>query len=261
MASRVSEALAEISRRYGLPVDPDAERPPMAPAPTHGTARELVMARIEAGEGDTVPQGLLDLAGLTREGLDASASALARATAAAGVPEEFRDVPPDRSRLAAMSADPPRGAWLCGDVGRSKTRTACAWLRAWLSDRPGTTALFATEDSMLGAVKSAFDRRDVDAEEVLGRYVSADLLVLDDMGKARLSAWGISQVFRVVDGRWAGRRPTVYTSQHTLAEWGELAAQSGVETARACVSRVYGCCDVIRFDGPDGRVSRRDGIG
>ena len=47
-----------------------------------------------------------------------------------------------------------------GDVGRSKTRTACAWLRGWLLDNPGGTALFATEDSMLGEVKSAFDRRD-----------------------------------------------------------------------------------------------------
>ena len=170
------------------------------------------------------------------------------------MPEEFRRVPPDRSRNERLAADPPRGAWCYGDVGRAKTRTACAWLRGWLADNPRGSALFATEDSMLGAVKSAFDRRDVDAEAVLARYVSADLLVLDDMGKARLSGWGISQVFRVIDGRWAARRPTVFTSQHGLAEWGEVAALSGAETAKACVSRVFGSCDLVRFDGGDGRA-------
>ena len=253
MASGIAEALAEINRRHGIVAH--GRVAPAPPVPTHGTARELVLAQIAAGAGDSIPQGLLDRAGLTRDGRDAALELLARATAAAGVPEEFRGVEPDRSRNARLMADPPRGAWCYGDVGRSKTRTACAWLRGWLADNPHGVALYATEDSMLGEVKSAFDRRDVDAEAVLARYVSADLLVLDDMGKARLSAWGISQVFRVIDGRWAGHRPTVFTSQHGLAEWGEVAAASGAETAKACVSRVFGCCDLVRFDGSDGRVT------
>lgn len=253
MASDVSEALAEIGRRWGIPATPGVRRA-ACPQRTHGTARELVLDAIAAGDGDSVPQGLLDRAGLTRDGRDAAGELLDRATVAAGVPEEFRRVEPDRSRNDRLMADPPRGAWCYGDVGRSKTGHACAWLRGWLEANPHGTALYATEDSMLGEVKGAFDRRDLDAEAVLARYVAADLLVLDDMGKARLSAWGISQVFRVIDGRWAARRPTVFTSQHGLAEWGEVAALSGAETAKACVSRVFGSCDLVRFDGVDERI-------
>lgn len=254
MARDVSSALAEITSRYGIPAEVPAPRP-VPPQVTHGTAREIVLAQIAAGAGASIPQGLLDRAGLTSDGRDAADELLRRATEAAGVPPEFLDVPPDTSRNDRFAPDRHRGVWAYGDVGRSKTRTACAWLRGWLLDNPVGSALFATEDSMLGEVKSAFDRRDVDAEAVIGRYVSADFLVLDDMGKARLSAWGISQVFRVIDGRWAGRRPTVFTSQHGLAEWGEVAAQSGVETAKACVSRIFGGCDMVRFDGRDGRMS------
>ena len=189
MARDVSSALAEITSRYGIPAEVPAPRP-VPRQVTHGTPCEIVLAQIAAGAGASIPQGLLDLAGLTRDGRDAADELLRRATVAAGVPSEFRDVPPDRSRNDRFAPERHRGVWAYGDVGRSKTRTACAWLRGWLLDNPGGTALFATEDSMLGEVKSAFDRRDVDAEAVLGRYVSADFLVLDDMGKARLSAWG-----------------------------------------------------------------------
>lgn len=261
---RIAEAAARIAAANGWtpedvggPVDVDgiiAARREPRPYVTHGTAAELVMDRIRAGEADTVPSGLLEMAGLTRDGADAADWRLGKAMEAAGVPEAFRDLPPDLTRNAQLGGEEPRGLWLSGDVGRGKTTAACRVLRGWLSEHPLDSALFDTEDGMLGAVKGAFDHH-IDAELVLDRYVGCSLLVLDDMGKARLSAWGASQVFRVVDGRWRKRLPTIFTSQHALPEWGALMAQAGGPTAKAMVSRIAGTCDQLVFTGKDRRLA------
>ena len=221
---------------------------------THGTARELVMDQIRAGAAESVPQGLLDRAGLTRDGADAAEYHLGRQLEAAGVPEEFREAPADLTRNDQLSLANPRGLWLSGDVGRAKTTTACAVLKGWLMAHPDASAVFATEADLLGSMKRAFDAPAMDAEVVLGRYVKADLLVLDDMGKTRLSGWGVSQVFRVVDGRWAAHRPTIYTSQHDLPAWGSLMEAGSAPTAKAMVSRISGSCDQIMFGGRDMRL-------
>ena len=259
LAARIAAANGWAPEDVGGPVTEDGilawEGAGRLPTPTHGTAADLVMAEVRAGRADSVPQGLLDLAGLTRDGNDAADYRVGRAMEAAGVPPEFRELPADLTRNAQLGAAEPRGLWLYGDVGRGKTSMACAVMRGWLSEHPHGTAAFTTEADLLGAMKRAFDMPGVDAELVLERYVACDLLVMDDMGKTRLSGWGVSQVFRVVDGRWGKRLPTVFTSQHSLPEWGALMGEASSATARAMVSRISGTCDQLAFGGRDRRMA------
>lgn len=267
---KLAKSLAAFARAKGLtpdevgaPVDEHSiltllESPSESHAPmTHGTPAEIVAAEIAAGAAATIPQGLLTLAGLTRDGQDAAAYELERATVSAGIPEEFRLVTPDTTRNALLCATEPRGVWMCGDVGRGKTTTACAILRGYLLEHRGANVLFATEDSLLGAMKSAMNAPSVDTEAVLARYIACDVLVLDDLGKARLSVWGVSQIFRVVDGRWKAHKPTIYTSQTKLSEWAALMEEGSATTARAMASRIAGSCDQTVFEGKDLRIDNK----
>lgn len=260
MASEaLRDAMARFARAKGLPMDGAAQRSPRLPAygPTHGTAAQIVAAEIERGHGDMVPSGLLEMAGVTRAGADAAAERLARAAARAGVPEAFRSVPPDCSRNALLGAAEPRGVWVSGTVGTGKTRQACAWLLGWLSAHDDGAAAFVTEADMLGRLHGAMARGSAtDPDALLAAWELADLLVLDDVGQGRPGQWDASQVFRLVDARWRAMRPTIFTSNLTLPEWGQRLAQVSEGTARAVVSRVAGSCDQLVCGGMDRRIRR-----
>lgn len=274
MARALSRALAESLARLaaargitaeaaGAPVDADgieAGMPEGRRWVSHATPSEMVRREIELGRAAEIPQGLLDLAGLTRDGTDASAYRLGRATEASGVPERFRDVPPDASRNALFDAERPVGAWVYGDVGRGKTRMACTWLRGWLAEHPEGRAAFVTEEGLYASLRPAGQTgRDPEAERE--RLARAGLVVVDDVGQAKASDWTLGELRQLVDRRWSAGLPCVFTSQMSPTEWAE--SVSGVRgwTALAIMSRVAGSCVAVRVGGRDMRAVERPGRG
>lgn len=110
---------------------------------------------------------------------------------------------------------------------------------------------------MLGRLHGAMARGSAtDPDALLAAWELADLLVLDDVGQGRPGQWDASQVFRLVDARWRSMRPTIFTSNLTLPEWGQRLAQVSESTARAVVSRVAGSCDQLVCGGIDRRIRR-----
>lgn len=175
---------------------------------------------------------------------------LTRAWHGTGVPKRFRDVRPDYDGLKGMGFS--GGLYLTGPKGTGKTTAACRILKAYVREhqRSGwVSARFVSVPDWLGSMRGVWGTQE---EEAFQSAARCQLLVLDDIGKGKPTEWAIERLFRLVDDRYNGARPTIFTSQYDLGELGERCTVNGdSETADAMVSRIFETCTGLTFDGPD----------
>lgn len=170
---------------------------------------------------------------------------------------------------------------LWGMKGRGKTAAACAAAYAFVDAHlrqmadgdslfffadaePAPTgapkryarARFTTSAAFVAETRSAIGRPGADPAEVVDRYVRCSLLVLDDLAKeaSSTSTWPLSQVWQLVNARYAEQRPMIVTTQYdpdSLA--GALAAGSSdlLPDAGAVVDRLMEDGAAICFGGPN----------
>lgn len=179
-------------------------------------------------------------------------SDLVRAWHNTGVPKKFQEVQPDRDGLAELEFS--GGLYLTGPKGTGKTTSACRILKAYVRENQSNgwvSARFVSVPDWLGSMRGVWGSQE---EEAFQRASRCKLLVLDDIGKGKPTEWAMERLFRLVDSRYNGARPTIFTSQYDLGELGERCTVNGdAETADAMVSRIYETCKGIVFDGEDHR--------
>jgi DNA replication protein DnaC len=105
----------------------------------------------------------------------------------------------------------PRGACLIltGNPGTGKTHLACAVLSHVM--RNGYSGLFITVSDMLRTIRSTYNpSSQMTEQEVYDRYISADLLVLDEVGLS-IGKDSVREVliFDVLNGRYSAVKPTI----------------------------------------------------
>jgi DNA replication protein DnaC len=131
---------------------------------------------------------------------------------------------------------------LAGEIGTGKTHHAYAALAAVVRGRAALgqscQPAAATHSSVVVAARP-------DGEGI-HRFITADVLVLDDLGSANVTIWNVDVVYQVIDTRWAEMLPTIYTTNFdpdTLAD--RLGAR--------ITSRLFGMCRTVILNGPDRR--------
>jgi DNA replication protein DnaC len=111
-----------------------------------------------------------------------------------------------------MLAGKPSNLILVGPTGTGKTCAVWATLRDlverdWhVGRRPGTWIYHRATDL------AAALRPNADVETVIDKARKTPLLIIDDLGSAKLTDWQLEQLPRIVDSRWENARPTVITS-------------------------------------------------
>lgn len=139
---------------------------------------------------------------------------------------------------------------LIGEPGTGKTYTAYAVLRAVV-----IAAVKAGKPVYFKAVRHPdFNdmlrpKQDGSHEHALDPYLSAELLLFDDIGAGKQSDWTADSLYRLVDHRWSEDLPTIYT---TNASQGQLATAVG----ERIVSRLSDATMVL-LNGPDRRKQIR----
>ena len=199
-----------------------------------------------------------------------TADTLRRHLVAAGVPPRYLDCRFDtfvarqgtqKALQAARDvvARDRSGLVLCGPAGGGKTHLAVAmlaelverWLEAYptqaieqeregtmyVTRRPELRVRLVSVPAFLDLLRSRI--RFADAVDPLPELIAADLLVLDDLGREKVTDWASERLYVLVNERYNALRPTVVTSNYgpdILADRGYDAIVSRLaEGARAVV--------------------------
>lgn len=204
----------------------------------------------------------------------------------AGLPAGFRAATLENFRVAAHTGkallmakrfveefmpgsgnDRPPGLLLTGSVGVGKTHLACAMARA-LVEQKNIEARFVDVRELLDRLRSSYGQ---DAGEshaaILKPLVSADLVVIDELGAARPSDWVFETIELLIGGLYNRMTPLIVTTN--LANLNAGAGGGGNEYARAARaetlgdrigarmwSRLQQMCVALDMTGPDFRGRR-----
>ena len=144
-----------------------------------------------------------------------------------------------------------------GALGNGKTHVAVAVLRTLLSEGLVTpkSARFVTAEGFLLEAEATFRTGEESERKLIDRYSQFVLLIIDDIGvRAEMS----THALRILDELSKARegKATIWTSNLSLKD----IASAAPELERIA-SRIAGSCGdgakyVLRFAGPDRRVSR-----
>jgi DNA replication protein DnaC len=146
-----------------------------------------------------------------------------------------------------------RGLLLEGQPGVGKTHLAVAVLKQAI-ETTGAQGLFYDTRDLLRVIRSTYDQSVRATElEILRPVLTADLLVLDDLGAEKTSEWVDETMNLIVNTRYNERRLTLFTSNYPdipdETEPNSLLFRIGSRMR----SRLHEMCEFQVMDGADYR--------
>jgi DNA replication protein DnaC len=145
------------------------------------------------------------------------------------------------------------GLFLEGQPGVGKTHLAVAVLKQ-IIESTGARGLFYDTRELLRLIRSTYDPSIRTTEvEVLRPVLTADLLVLDDLGAEKTSEWVDETMNLIVNTRYSERRLTLFTSNYPdipdETEPNSLLFRIGSRMR----SRLHEMCEFVVLDAADYR--------
>ena len=152
------------------------------------------------------------------------------------------------------------GLFFYGIPGTGKTFLASIVTKEFL--KSGKSVIFGDVPTLLRILRDSFDNPNINLADLMRNLVTVGLLVLDDLGAERPTAWGVEQIHSIIDQRYnSENKPVIVTSNYRLAEIGERLNHPKDENGRfpnvtgdRIVSRLAEMCQRIEIKGKDRRL-------
>jgi DNA replication protein DnaC len=146
------------------------------------------------------------------------------------------------------------GLYIYGPYGVGKTHLAASIaLNLMYREIP---CAFTTAEDIFSVVKLAYDDKE-SKYDALEDFTDKDLLVIDDLGKCRATAWTLDVLYSIVSQRHEWLKPTIITtnySERSLREKFTLNAYCG-GVIDSLISRLHECSQFVELAGNDHRDS------
>lgn len=171
----------------------------------------------------------------------------------AGVPRRYLNAEHSQAQECAQAVLAGKTLFITGDVGVGKTHLACAICAKLQEETTGFRMLSAI--GLLRLFEDAM-RQNKSETELLNKLVKPQVLVIDDLGKERITSWTYERVFELLDMRYNDLKPTVITSNFTLSELAGrlIAGGANKQNAKAMISRLKQTSECVTLKGTDRRL-------
>jgi len=152
-----------------------------------------------------------------------------------------------------------RGFCLVGPPGIGKSHIAASVVRQ-LAQEKRVRGLFYDVRELLKVIRSTYNPVVKTAEmDVLRPVMTAELLVLDDIGAEKPSEWVEETLNLIVNTRYNERLPTILTSNFEDTPDETNLDSLKVRLGYRMYSRIHEMCEVISYDGGDYRFMPTNG--
>jgi len=145
-----------------------------------------------------------------------------------------------------------KGLLLMGPAGTGKTHLATAVLRE-LTASKGVQGLYVDMLELIQQLQMSFESPTMTRERILSPVVETELLVLDELGAGKTTAWVMDLIYYIINTRYMRKRLTICTTNFK-----DVASTAGEETLADRVSsrvrsRLFEMCNVVQLRGEDYR--------
>ncbi|WP_018133301.1 ATP-binding protein [Effusibacillus pohliae] len=152
-----------------------------------------------------------------------------------------------------------KGLYIYGGFGTAKTHLACAILNRLIARK--IRVLYVQAEKTFAALSDLYFREKRDGlptrSEILDKYISADVLVIDELGHENVNESSIWALYTILNGREPERKPVIITSNFSPIELAErYLSRASEETGRraeALVSRLLWLTEQYEMIGEDYR--------
>lgn len=159
--------------------------------------------------------------------------------------------------------------YIYGKQGRGKSERACGALRKWLKDGvrryegtnryyPANTGRYVLMPEWMVHLRSTYNNRATTEEREMETLAGVGMLVMDDLGKGKMTDWVVEKIYLILDARFRERshKRTVITTQYPIDELVSMFKQvTDDRMALAIRSRIEGMCQMMLVEGRDMRIT------
>ncbi|WAH39199.1 ATP-binding protein [Alicyclobacillus dauci] len=169
--------------------------------------------------------------------------------------EAFQVTPENRqayemAKAYARDFEPssPHGLILSGRVGRGKTHL-CAAIAMELLSREHSV-IFGTVTNLLAQIRNTYSDDKETELKVFQRLTRCRLLVIDELGKEKVTEWVEQTVYEIINTRYEHNKPILVTTNMDVFKLPQKYPNNG----EAILSRILEMCRGVQMDGPDWRT-------
>jgi DNA replication protein DnaC len=146
-----------------------------------------------------------------------------------------------------------RGLLFMGACGVGKTHLSVAVLRE-LIEKKGVSCLFYEFGSLLKEIQNSYNPISQTSElTVLTPIIEAEVLVLDELGASKPTAWVRDTMMHVINTRYNDRRLTIFTTNYTDMHGAPAGEKLEDRIGSRLRSRLYEMCKTVIIEGEDFR--------